>query len=72
MMKKLTISVSEEVYAGLYDKIGAGKISSFLDNLARPHVIDQELDDGYKAMSRDEHREEYASEWTSGLINETW
>jgi len=72
MMKKLTISVSEEVYEGLYAKIGAGRISRFLDNLARPHVVDQEIEDGYKAMSLDEHREQNADEWASGLLNETW
>lgn len=72
MMKKLTISISEEVYDGLYAKIGAGRISRFLDNLARPHVVDQDIDDGYKAMSRDDGREAQANEWTSGLVNEAW
>lgn len=72
MMKKLTISISEEVYEGLYAKIGSGKISRFLDGLARPHVVDQDIEDGYRAMSRDVNRDEQATEWTSGLINETW
>lgn len=72
MMKKLTISISEEVYEGLYAKIGAGRISRFLDNLARPHVVDLDIEDGYKAMARDEEREEAASDWVSGLINEAW
>ena len=72
MMKKLTISISEEVYEGLYAKIGSGKISRFLDTLARPHVVDQDVEAGYRAMSRDVDREEQANEWTSGLINETW
>lgn len=72
MMKKLTISISEEVYDGLYAKIGAGRISRFLDNLARPHVVDQDIEEGYKAMSRDESREAQANEWTLGLINEAW
>jgi len=72
MMKKLTISISEEVYEGLYAKIGSGKISRFLDGLARPHVVDQDIEDGYRAMSRDINRDEQANEWTSGLINETW
>lgn len=64
-MKKLTISISEEVYEGLYAKIGAGRISRFLDNLARPHVVDQDIEENYKAMSRDESREAQANEWTS-------
>lgn len=72
MMKKLTISISEEVYEGLYAKIGSGKISRFLDALARPHVVDEDIDAGYKAMSLDSGREDQANEWTSGLINEAW
>ena len=72
MMKKLTISISEEVYEGLYAKIGSGKISRFLDSLARPHVVEQDVEDGYRAMSCDTDREERADEWTSGLANETW
>lgn len=72
MMKKLTISVSEEVYEGLYAKIGSGRISRFIDNLARPHVVDQDIEDGYKSMSYDEDREQQVDEWTLGLINETW
>tara|TARA_R110002072_G_scaffold113771_3_gene243477 strand:- start:1664 stop:1879 length:216 start_codon:yes stop_codon:yes gene_type:complete len=71
-MKKLTISISEEVYEGLYAKIGSGKISRFLDALARPHVVDEDIDAGYRAMSLDSNREDQANEWTSGLINEAW
>ncbi len=72
IMKKLTISISEEVYEGLYAKIGSGKISRFLDALARPHVVDEDIDAGYRAMSLDSNREDQANEWTSGLINEAW
>ena len=72
MMKKLTISVSEEVYEGLYARIGSGRISRFIDNLARPHVVDQHIEEGYRAMSQDVDREDDADEWMSGLIDETW
>lgn len=72
MMKKLTISISEEVYEGLYAKIGKGSISRFLDQLARPHVVEQEIEEGYKAMSQDETREQQAQDWTTGLSNEAW
>lgn len=68
MQKKLTITVSEEVYKGLHAKIGAGRISRFLDALARPHVVDAELDAGYKAMAADSAREAGALEWSESLI----
>ena len=66
-MKKLTITVSEEVYAGLHAKIGAGRISRFLDSLARPHVVDAELNDAYRAMASDCEREAEAAEWSENL-----
>jgi hypothetical protein len=44
MTRKLTITVSDEVYKGVHEKIGPGKISRFLDRLARPEVaIRQQL-----------------------------
>jgi hypothetical protein len=69
MTRKLTITVSEEVYKGLHAKIGAGRISRFLDALARPHVVDTELDAAYKAMAADE-RETEALEWVENLIGD--
>ena len=75
-MKKLTITVSEDVYKGLYAKIGAGRISHFLDQLARAHVVDSAIAEGYKAMGMDSERERSASEWTENLAggpdDEAW
>lgn len=39
-----TITVPEEVYRGLHAKIGGGRISGFIDALARPHVVLSVLD----------------------------
>jgi hypothetical protein len=66
-MKKLTITVSEDVYKGLYAKIGPGRISRFLDNLARAHVVDSAITEGYKAMSEDQNRERDAGDWSENL-----
>jgi hypothetical protein len=70
-MKKLTITVSDEVYKGLHAKIGPRRISGFLDSLARPHVVDADLDAGYRAMAADEQREREALEWSEKLITDT-
>lgn len=70
MQKKLTITVSEDVYRGLHAKIGQGRISRFLDNLARPHVVDDELDASYQAMAEDTERENDADEWTVNLASD--
>jgi siroheme synthase (precorrin-2 oxidase/ferrochelatase) len=67
MLRKLTITVSDEVYRGLHAKIGAGRISKFLDSLARPHVVEDELEQAYQAMAEDRRREADALEWTDNL-----
>lgn len=67
-MRKLTITVSDEVYRGLRTKIGPRRISGFLDSLARPHVVETDLDAGYRAMAADEEHEKEALEWSENLI----
>lgn len=67
MAKKLTITVDDEVYAGLHAVIGRRKISRFLNDLAKPHVLSEDLIAGYKAMAADEKREREADEWVENL-----
>jgi hypothetical protein len=67
MRKKLTITIDAEVYDGLHAVIGRGRISRFLSDLARPHVIGQDLAAGYAAMAADEAREREAEAWIEGL-----
>ena len=47
MHKKLTITVDAEVYDGLHQVVGAGRISGFIEDLVRPHVIKADLAEGY-------------------------
>ena len=70
MLKKLTITVSEEVYRGLHAKIGQRRISKFIDSLARPHVVDNGLDAEYQAMAADQERERDAWEWSENSIRD--
>ncbi len=44
MHKKLTISIDEQVYEGLYKVIGKGAISQFIEDLVRPYVMNDDLD----------------------------
>ena len=39
MQKKLTVTIDEEVYDGLRTVIGPRKISRFIEDLVRPHVV---------------------------------
>lgn len=70
MPKKLTISMDEEVYKGLQRIIGRRKISRFLTDLARPHVVTSELEAGYKAMAADEAHEREAHDWVEAMIGD--
>ena len=70
MTKKLTITVSEEVYKGLHRVIGRGRISRFLEDLARPHVVRQKLEAAYREMAADESREAEALEWAESTIGD--
>ena len=71
MRKKLTITVDAEVYEGLRRVVGPRHISSFLESLARPHVVVTALDDEYAAMACDEAGEAEALEWAEAFAGET-
>ena len=68
MLKKLTISVDEAVYNGLYRVIGPRRISQFIETLVRPHVLQQDLSAAYAQMAADEAREAKAREWSDSLL----
>ncbi|MBS0640502.1 MAG: addiction module antitoxin [Proteobacteria bacterium] len=68
MAKKLTITVDADVYAGLHDVIGRRRISRFLNDLARPHVVRHGLEAGYAEMAADEAREAEAEAWSEALL----
>ena len=63
MQRKLTITVDEQVYAGLHRVVGRRRISSFIESLVRPHVIREDLASAYQQMAQDEAREAEALEW---------
>lgn len=67
MQKKLTLTVDEAIYEGLHRIVGRGKISQFIENLVRPYVSDEALDEGYRAMAADQIREAEALEWSNAL-----
>jgi predicted CopG family antitoxin len=70
MHKRMTITLDEAVYEGLYRTIGKRRMSQFIEDLVRPHVLDSALDDGYRAMAADKEREKAASEWCNALAGD--
>jgi len=70
MHRRMTITLDEPVYEGLHRRIGKRRISQFIEDLVRPHVLDTSLDEGYQAMAADAEREAEASEWCNALAKD--
>ena len=70
MQRKLTITIDEDVYEGLHRVVGRRRISQFIEDLVRPHVVDPDLDADYRAMAQDEEREAEALEWAEATIGD--
>jgi hypothetical protein len=70
MQKKLTITVDESVYDGLRRVVGRGHISQFIEALVRPHVVQADMEAGYRQMAQDEQREADATAWIEGVVGD--
>ena len=70
MHKRMTITLDEAVYDGLYKRVGKRRISQFIEDLVRPHVLDTSLDEGYQAMAADREREAEAQDWCNALARD--
>ena len=70
MHRKMTITLDEAVYDSLFRVIGRRNISQFLEDLARPHVLQEDLASAYQAMAMDSQREQEALEWSNALIGD--
>jgi predicted CopG family antitoxin len=70
MHRKITISLDEAVYEGLCRTVGRRKMSQFIEDLLRPHVLDRALDEGYRAMAADQVREAEAMQWCNALAGD--
>lgn len=70
MQRKLTLTIDEQVYEGLYAVIGRRRISRFIEDLVRPYVLYQELEAAYRQMAQDEEREAEALEWAEATIGD--
>ena len=76
MQKKLTITIDEQVYEGLHRVLGPRKISRFIEDLVRPHVLYPDLEAAYEEMAQDEELEAAALEWAEAtvkdVVDEAW
>lgn len=70
MHKRMTITLDEAVYEGLNRTAGKRRMSQFIEDLLRPHVLDTSLDNGYRAMAADKARETEAQDWCHSLAKD--
>jgi predicted CopG family antitoxin len=70
MHRKLTITLEEKVYEGLHRSIGRRRISQFIEELVRPHVLQEELSAAYQEMASMEAREKEALEWCEATLGD--
>lgn len=70
MHKRMSITLDEAVYDGLYRTVGKRRMSQFIEDLLRPFVLNSSLDEGYQAMAADKEQEAQAAEWSNGLIGD--
>ncbi len=70
MQKKLTITIDEQVYDGLYTIVGRRRISKFIEELVRPYVVFPDLERAYADMAADEAREQEALEWIEATVGD--
>jgi hypothetical protein len=70
MHKRMTITLDEAVYDGLYRTVGKRRMSQFIEDLLRPHVSGDALEAGYQSMAADDERERDASEWINALAGD--
>jgi len=72
VQRKLTITLSDDVYRGLYEQIGRGEISRFIEDLVRPHVVQHHsLEAAYREAARDQAAEQVAQAWIEADTGDT-
>ena len=76
MHRRMAVTLDDEVCEGLYRRVGKCRMSQFIEDLLRPHVLDSSMDEGCRAMDADCRRESEALEWCNALMgaqdDEAW
>jgi len=70
MQRKLTITLDEQVYEGLHTVVGRGRIGHFIEDLVRPHVLEQDLEAAYEQIAQEAEREAEALLWAEATVGD--
>lgn len=69
MSKKLTITLSDDVYDHLH-RLGGRNIGDFIDSLTREHLFERQLEADCKEAATDQEREREAAEWSESGVGD--
>jgi hypothetical protein len=73
MQRKPTITLSNDVDEGLSRSVGRGRISRFIEDLDRPHVVGAHpLAAEYRDAAADAAGERDAREWSEADLDDGW
>lgn len=61
--QKVTIMIDRAVYHSLRHKVGQRGIGDFLSALARPLVLDDEIEKGYREQAQDKQAQKESKDW---------
>ena len=64
------MTIDEEVYNGWRKVVGPRKISRFIEDLVRPHVIKKNMYAAYEEMAADQGKEAEALEWSENTFGD--
>jgi hypothetical protein len=70
MRKKLTITIDQQIYDGLYRIAGRRRIGRLIESLVRSHLGEAHLNAAYREMAQEEARESEALEWIEAVVGD--
>ena len=70
-MKQLTITVSDEFFDGLRQRVGERGAGAYLERLARESVLPKSLEQHYREEAQDDAAEQEAAEWVGAEMGDT-
>ena len=74
MLRKITLTIGENLYKDLHLLIGNRKISSFVEQSTKEKIerlkLSDPLEKGFKMMGQDKDREKEALGWSEAGIDE--
>ena len=66
MKTKLTVMIDDQVLRNLKKRAGARRIGQFIEEQLRPVLMDEKIDESYRAMAADREEMKESQTWMEG------